>query len=63
MTSSEDLKKTTFLDLPFRFSGLISYVRFVVDGVKFLVGAICLRVSHLGPLQGPLQPLFLSFCL
>ena len=34
-------------------------MRFVVDDVKFLVGTICLQISHLGPLQGPHQPLFL----
>ena len=40
------------LDLQFRFSGLISYVRFVV-------GTICFQISHLGPLQGLRQTLFL----
>ena len=50
---------TTFLDLQFRFSSLISYVRFVVDHVKLLVATICFQISNLGPLQGSHQPSFL----
>ena len=48
-----------FLDLQFRFSGLISYVPFVVDHVKILVATICFQISNLDPLKGPHQPSFL----
>ena len=32
---------------------------FVVNDVKFLVGTICLKISHQSPLQGPHKPLLL----
>ena len=34
-------------------------MHFVVDDLKLLVGTIRLKISHLGPMQGPHQALFL----